>query len=199
LAAQTFIPEPNVSLGVTLCDQYHELCEQYSVTGYPTIKLFKHGELMNYTGGHTTAVVVSFMNENCDTQRMIGGLLNSKAGLIDEAKPIVEEFLAASDKSAAVEKMKKIPGAEFYVKVMERYLSGGPALLDSDVSRIAGILQDRKVSWTALDGVKKRYNVFLLFYFTGPTGPTPPESSVPISQGAHESAEPIAEGVRAEI
>jgi protein disulfide-isomerase A6 len=163
VAASSFLPEPNVSIGTVNCEQYKELCENYEIKGFPTLKLFKDDKINDFSGSRTTQGVIDFMNSNCGSQRAIGGLLNDEAGLVAEAQPIVEAFLAAEDKREAIAKMREVKGAEFYVKVMERYASGGVAMLQADVAKMSEILQARKTSWNALDGMKRRYNVFTQF------------------------------------
>jgi protein disulfide-isomerase A6 len=162
-AAASFEPEPNVSIGTANCDQYHELCDSYEIKGFPTLKLFSNDTIIEFTGTRTTEGVITFLNGLCDTQRAIGGLLNDEAGLLIEAQPIVEAFLEADDKTAEVAKMKAVKGAEFYVKVMERFVTGGEALLEKDMAKMREIFAARKTSWNALDGMKRRYNVFAQF------------------------------------
>jgi thioredoxin-like negative regulator of GroEL len=175
LAAASFLPEPNVSIGTVNCGQYQELCENHNITGFPTIKLFKDGNISDFAGSRTADGVINYMNTNCGTQRGIGGLLNDEAGLVAEAQPIAEAFLKAEDKNVELAKMKAVKGAEFYVKVMERYLSGGEAMLEKDLAKMQEILTARKTSWNALDGMKKRFNIFRQFIIKKEQPPIPAE------------------------
>lgn len=177
IAAASLVGEPNISVSKVNCDQYHELCESYGVQGFPTIKLFKGStaEPLKFEGHRTADAVIDFINKECGTEREVGGLLNERAGLIEAAAPVVEEFLTG-DRAAAIEKMKAIPGAEFYVKVMDRYQQKGKEQVEKDMETMMGILTAKKSSWAALDGMKKRYNVFAQF-IPKPT-PTPePEAA----------------------
>ena len=179
IAATSFVGEPNVSVAKVNCEEYHELCQNWGVEGFPTIKLFKGSleEPLKYEGQRTAQGVVEFINAQCGTQREVGGLLNSLAGLVEEAAPAVQEFLSGAHE-AAMEKIKKIKGAEFYLKVMERYLQKGKEQVVKDMDTMMGILTAKKSSWLAMDGMKKRYNVFAQFV------PTPePEPEAPAQEG----------------
>jgi hypothetical protein len=92
--------------------------------------------------------------------------LSDVAGLVREAQPLVSEFLESDDKRAVIEKMKKVAGAAFYVKVMERYVTNGPEQVNLDVGSILALMDLKKSSWNAVDGMKRRLNVFKQFIMT---------------------------------
>jgi hypothetical protein len=75
----------------------------------------------------------------------------------------VTEFLAAEVKDEIIEKMKKVAGAEFYVKAMERYVAQGNHQIQKDVQVMREMLDMRHGSMKALDGMKRRYNIFIKF------------------------------------
>ena len=145
------------------CEMYNEFCSTQKVNGYPTIKLFKGDEVIPFEGKREAENVIDFINKNCGTERGLDGLLVDTAGLIDEAAPLVKEFLESSDKAAVIEKMKGIKGAEFYVKVMDRYVAKGVEQIKKDVQTMNGILTAHKGSFASLDGMKKRFNIFNQF------------------------------------
>lgn len=182
VAATAFLNEPNASIGRINCEEYRDFCSQKEVTGYPTIKLFKNtGEVIPFTGSRTAEDVASFLNENCGTERAVSGLLTDTAGLISEARQIVNEFLEG-DKEEARKKMAEIKGADLYLKVMDRIIQKGVDQIKKDLEIMNGIITSRKGSMKALDGIKRRYNVFHEFtYVQTPTpAPTPvPETPAP--------------------
>ncbi|KAH0788995.1 Thioredoxin family protein [Histomonas meleagridis] len=163
IAANAFQADPQIVVSRLDCEKYKDICSKYGVDGFPTIKLFKEGETIDYSGSRTAESVVNFINDNCGTERDVNGLLNDAAGLIKDAAPIVAEFLTAEDKSPLVEKMKAVSGAEFYVKVMERYIAKGQEQIKKDIETMSKILESRKGSFASLDGMKKRLNVFEQF------------------------------------
>lgn len=168
-AANVFDPEPNVTVGAVNCENYNELCSNNSITDYPTLILMKNGNKIPFTQEHTIQNVVSMINANCGTRRDSNGLLKDDVGLIKAANPIVEEFKSALEqndeekRTSALEKMKAIPGTEIYVKAMERIISKGKDILSKDLVIMNDFMTEKKGSIKALDGMKKRYNVFKLF------------------------------------
>jgi thioredoxin-like negative regulator of GroEL len=163
LAANAFLGDaPNETFGQVNCDQFREFCKDYA-DGYPTIALFVNGVNKSYQGDRTLAGVASFVNAECGTERGTNGLLVDTAGLVPEASAIAQQFIAAADKSGFLEKMKSIPGADFYVKVVERFLAKGEEQIKKDIATMEGILVARKGSSASLDGIKRRYNVFVQF------------------------------------
>jgi protein disulfide-isomerase A6 len=189
IAAKALQPDTNVILGVLNGDQYREFSAPY-VKGFPSIKAWINNETIDYTGGRRAGDVISFINEKCGTQRLISGYLNEKAGLIDAASAIVAEFLIAEDKKSYIPKIKEIPGAEFYLKVMERYINKGPEQIKKDMNTIMVILETKKGSWQSMDGMKKRFNVFAEFFPKPATPtPTPPPPELTDAEVAAENAE----------
>jgi protein disulfide-isomerase A6 len=177
--------------------EYHEFSEAYVNGGYPSIKLFQNNQTIEYDGGRRAADVVNFINTKCGTERGTDGLLNDQAGLIPEAGNLTEEFLGAEDKASYLPKMKAIAGAEFYVKVMERYIAKGPEQIGKDLETMVEILDARRGSPTALDGMKRRFNVFAEFLpEEAPPSPTPTPAPLTDEEEAAEvaKAEHLAKG-----
>jgi len=147
IAATAFQYEKDAAVARLDCDKYDEFCKRFEVTGFPTIKLIKDGEAIAYTGARTAEAVCDFINENCGTERAATGLLNDKAGIIPEATEIAKQFISEnSDKNELIERMKAIKGADFYVKVMLRYLKGGAEQINKDISTISielGVRQEQ--------------------------------------------------------
>lgn len=167
--ANVFDPEPNVTVGAVNCENYNELCNNNSITDYPTFILMRNGNKVPFTKEHNVQNIVTMVNANCGTQRDTNGLLRDDVGLIKAANPVVEEFKAALNendeekKKAAIEKMKNIPGTEIYVKAMERIMTKGIDILSKDLVIMNDFMTEKKGSIKALDGMKRRYNVFKLF------------------------------------
>lgn len=186
IAATAFSVEPNASIGRINCEDYKDFCSQKEVTGYPTIKLFKNtGEVIPYSGSRTADGVVSFLNENCGTERAVNGLLTDTAGLIAGAREIVNEFLEG-DKEEARKKMSEIQGTEVYLKVMDRINQKGIDQIKKDIETMDGIIKAKKSSMKAIDGIKRRYNVFKEFTYVPTPVPTPEVTPVPETEKAAE-------------
>jgi protein disulfide-isomerase A6 len=176
-AARAFLPDgPNVTFGQVNCADYREFCQNFTVS-YPTITLFVNGVNQSFEGERDLAGVTNFVNAQCGLSRGTDGLLLDTAGVIPEASAVAQQFVAADDKSGFLERMQSIPGAEYYVKVVERFLAKGAEQVKKDMAVMQGILAARKGSWASLDGMKKRYNVFAQF-FQNATQTQPPSSDL---------------------
>jgi protein disulfide-isomerase A6 len=179
-AAKAFLADgPAVLFGNVNCATYQEFCKDY-LRAYPTIQLFLNGNNETYDGDRTIGAVLDFVNGRCGTNRRADGLLGDDAGIIPEASAVAREFAGAHDNSIFLEKMKAIPGAELYVKVIERFLLKGAEQVKQDMATMWRILDARKGSYASLDGLKKRYNVFREFFPMAPS-PTPSPTSRPTS------------------
>jgi hypothetical protein len=124
---------------------------------------------------------VKFINNQCGTEREVGGLLNATAGLNIEAAAIVRDFLKDTDRrEELIAKMRDVKGTEFYVDVMERIANGGV----DDVVRAMEDLNEQfegretgQENWEMLDDMKRKYNVLALF--NPPATPTPRPTEEP--------------------
>jgi protein disulfide-isomerase A6 len=163
IAAMAMAGERNVSFGMTNCERWGELCDVYEIRKFPTIKLFKGDDVIDYSGPQNHTSIIQFINQNCGTDRQPDGFLFDEAGLVRAAQPLVAEFLKADDKYAVIEKMKKIPGTEIYLKVMQRVMTHGVQQIPKDLVSMEDLMDVKKSSWAAIDAMKRRYNVFSQF------------------------------------
>jgi protein disulfide-isomerase A6 len=170
-AANALLPDADVLISTLNCDKYREFCDPF-VKGFPTIRLFQGGTNVSYSRQRTADDVLRFVNQRCGTQRAANGLLVDDAGLVRAASAIMREFPNATDKESFLPRLQAVPDAGFYVAVLQRYLAMGVAHIRKDMENMLGIMVGRKASWEALDGLKRRYNVFAEFFPRTPT-PTP--------------------------
>ncbi|KAF9271293.1 protein disulfide-isomerase precursor, partial [Mortierella alpina] len=63
-AAATQLKEIGVPLAKVDCTTEKELCKQYEVTGYPTLKVFKAGVPKDYKGPRKTDGIVSYLKKH---------------------------------------------------------------------------------------------------------------------------------------
>jgi thiol-disulfide isomerase/thioredoxin len=169
-----FEGDDNVTFGSVNCEKFSELCGRENVTIYPTLKLCVRDDWRTYSGARGVEDIVNFVNSQCETERGYDGLLNDEAGTTAAGNQLVEEFLVADDKTEVIRKTKQTEGCEFYAKVMERFVANGVSGLKKDVQSMKAMLDERKGSIGALDGMKKRYNVFVRFI----PPPSPYESEI---------------------
>lgn len=171
--ALIFEPESNISIAAINCEKYIDICDGNEITKRPSFWLIKNGTWMEYTDASFERFMIRFINKECGAERDMTGLLDEHAGTIEEANAVAKEFMNSDDKESSLAKMKQIAGADFYVRVMERIMKKGVDETINDVARMKKMLDERKSGIAALDGLKKRYNVFGQFVPTPSPTPAP--------------------------
>jgi protein disulfide-isomerase A6 len=177
--ARVFLSEANVTIGSVMCEAFRSFCSSTNITSVPSLFFVRNGNITEYDGPLHVPGLVDFVNEKCGTVRRGDGLLNDNFRTIEEADLLVANFLNADDKDGFIEKLGKIEGAEFYVRVMERYLSKGREETEKDIQSLTGLLQGRKGSVAALDRMKERWNVLIKFAPGLAPPPTPEPEPLP--------------------
>lgn len=157
--ANNFAPDVNVSVGTVNCEKYRSLCNELSVKGFPTVKLLKGEQVVHFEGTRTLEHVTDFINEHCGTSRGYDGILNDRAGLIEEVQKLIPAFHVATDKEKVIEDVKKIKGSDFYVKALQRYVDKGVEQIRKDMAIMKAQFEAKKAAINVLDGMKMRYNV----------------------------------------
>jgi thiol-disulfide isomerase/thioredoxin len=177
-----FFHERNVSIAFFECDRESEKCAEMNVLDQPEppglfpgddsgqeersptrVVQIVNGKLSNYTGRKALPDFVDAVNRQCGTDRGPDGLLSDKAGTIPQANVLAKKFEKTDDKKPLIDQMKRIPGSEFYVKVMERYLEKGVDQIRKDAQSLKNNLERKNGAPPALDNMKKRYNVLMRF------------------------------------
>ncbi|KAI9484602.1 thioredoxin-like protein [Zychaea mexicana] len=62
-SAATTLKEDDIKLGKVDCTVNQDLCQEYEVRGYPTIKVFRNGETADYKGARKADGIVSYMQK----------------------------------------------------------------------------------------------------------------------------------------
>jgi protein disulfide-isomerase A6 len=182
--ARIFLSDANITAGSVDCERFRNFCESSNVTTYPVLFLVSNGTMIQYDGPLHVPGVVEFVNQHCGTRRRPDGLLTDDVGLIPEAELIVPEFLTSDDKSGFVSKLRAITGADFYVKVVERYLTKGKEETEKDILSLGQMLAERSGSANAIDRMKERWNVMIRF--APHLAPTPSPDPVVVEDDGEE-------------
>jgi thiol-disulfide isomerase/thioredoxin len=176
LLTQLFDCDRNVSIAALNCSRFRELCRRLGVVEAPewnegdaTLRYFANGTWTDWGGKNMTRDLLELVNTNCGTSRALDGLLSDQFGTIPQADAIARRFAAADNKDALIEEMRRIDGAEFYVKVMTRFQEKGVEQIKSDAIGMKNNLDKQTGSKAVLDVMKARYNVYVKFLPT----PTP--------------------------
>ena len=173
-AAEIFEDEENVTIGIIRCDKYKDLCKKVRDDGYPVATRFTYGREMPFNDIALVNFVVEDINDNCGTHRKLDGTIEDDIGVIPEAKEYVKLFMEGDEeqKKEAIEKIKTIKGASYYVKVMERINKEGIEKVKETIHKMEKMMVNRSISRKNRDIIKKNYNVFRVFFPPPPT-PTP--------------------------
>jgi protein disulfide-isomerase A6 len=148
------------------------IAERYGVRGYPTIKFFPKGskEPVDYAGGRSEDDFVSFLNEQCGTQRAVGGGLTNLAGRLPEFDALANKFfVATSDARDSIYRealaLAATAGAtgKHYVKVMEKVVNGTEAYFEKEATRLKKILEKKNLAPQKLDEIKIKANILAAF------------------------------------
>lgn len=59
--AATKLKEKNIKLGKVDCTANADLCQEYEVRGYPTMKVFRKGNTSEYKGARKEEGIVNYM------------------------------------------------------------------------------------------------------------------------------------------
>ncbi|GLB40425.1 putative protein disulfide isomerase [Lyophyllum shimeji] len=172
--AATFKPESDCIVANIDADdkKNSDLSKKYGVSGYPTIKFFSkdNKEPEDYQGGRSEADFVAFLNENCGTQRAVGGGLNDQAGRLSEFDALASKFFAAGAeardtifKQASALTASAGATSKHYLRVMEKVVNGSEEYVQKEATRLAKILEKRNLAPAKLDEIKIKANILSAF------------------------------------
>ncbi|KAI8829185.1 thioredoxin-like protein [Chytriomyces cf. hyalinus JEL632] len=171
--ARDFATESNCVVANVDATVNQDSASKHDVQGYPTIKFFAAGdkEGEKYEGGRTEADFVAFLNEKCSADRLIGGGLGSKAGLIHEFTTLVNRFKndkayrteTVAEARKLVKSLAKNPYASYYFKVMEKISKDGEAYLAKEIARLEKIVAAGSTTPEKRDNFEIRRNILRAF------------------------------------
>ena len=170
--ANDFAAEPTILIAKidAEAENSKSTAEAQGVKSYPTIKYFPKGSTtpQAYEGGRTESDFVEFMNQNAGTHRMVGGLLDAKAGTINSLDTLVTKFTGGATLASVSEEVSeaakglKDKYAEYYVKVFAK-LSKTQGYAEKELSRLEGILKKGGLAPEKLDDLTSRTNILRKF------------------------------------
>ncbi|UZJ53027.1 hypothetical protein CBS101457_002347 [Exobasidium rhododendri] len=141
-AAATTLKNESIKLAKVDCTAEEQLCGQYDVKGYPTLKVFRNGQASEYTGPRKTDGIISYMQkQSLDAVSVI-----SAANFTDfksKDKVVVMSFLAEGD-SKNLETFSKVAD-----KLRETFIFGHAS--DAEVAKTAGVTVPSLVVYRSFD------------------------------------------------
>jgi protein disulfide-isomerase A6 len=172
--AKVYADEATVGIASVDCDANADLCQNYGVTGYPTIKFFpknnKAGE--SYEGGRELDDFVTFINDKAGTQRLASGGLNEQAGRISELDDLASGF--NSNKEATLAKIDGViaslqiadgdkPYASYYKTVMTQVIAKGESFISGEIARLEKMLASKSIAGSKVADFTKKVNILKQF------------------------------------
>ncbi|BDD56573.1 hypothetical protein MAP00_002012 [Monascus purpureus] len=147
--AKDFVREPNVVVAKVDAEAENSkaTAKAQGITGYPTIKFFPKGstEPETYQGARSEQAFVDFLNTKTGTNRVVGGGLNDKAGIIPSLDDVVAKYVSSHSFSELASEIKKATEglkdkyAKYYVKVAEK-ISKSEDYASKEYNRLQKIL-----------------------------------------------------------
>ncbi|KAI9324015.1 disulfide isomerase-like protein, partial [Obelidium mucronatum] len=171
--ARAFATESNCIVANVDATVNKDVAEKYGVTGYPTIKFFPEGSTdpETYEQGREEKDFIAYLNEKCGTDRVVGGGLGEKAGLVTAFEGLVQKFKAAGkavrkelvEEAKVVAKNSKNVYAAFYPKVMEKIIKDGEGYIAKEVARLNKIASGGTTTLEKKDNFEIRRNILNSF------------------------------------
>jgi len=101
-AAQKLADEGSeIKLGKVDATAETELAEKFEVRGYPTIKFFKEGKTVEYSGGRQAADIVTWLNKKTGPPAAVVDSVDDAKKMIEKADVVVVGFFMDVDSEAA--------------------------------------------------------------------------------------------------
>lgn len=176
--ATDYINEENVIIAKIDATENTVLAEKYKVHGYPHLVFFDANEKSKedyepvvYDGGRSEEDFVEFLNEKCNTQRLVGGGLSEKAGRVSKLDDLVKKFVSTDSKEEIAniigEASKIAEGindkySKYYVKVMNK-ISEKKDYIEKEIARLSKIMNGKNISAVKADDFAKRINILNVF------------------------------------
>jgi len=91
---------------------HKSLGTEYGVRGYPTLKFFKDGEVLEYTGGRTADTIVAWANKKSGPPAVTVDTEEAAAKLVEDNQVLVFGFFKDVESEAAKEYLKAASGLD---------------------------------------------------------------------------------------
>ncbi|KAF9925549.1 protein disulfide-isomerase precursor [Modicella reniformis] len=117
--AATHLKVMGIPIAKVDCTVEGDLCKEYGVQGYPTLKVFRNGKASNYSGTRKADAIVSYMKKKSLPPLSEVPVENLAAFSQSERVVIVGVFPKDSEKRTVLEKVAKAYGDDYVFGVVE--------------------------------------------------------------------------------
>lgn len=168
--ADVFVEEKNVVIAEVDADKYKDLARSYGVTGYPTLKLFQNGEIVDYREARDLASLVAFVNKHAGTARRPDGSLEKSFGRIKEVDEVLakaEGFSEELQKEVeAILEQTKTEMAEskrIYSSILKKVAEKGEKYIQDERARLTKFVEGENVAPLKKGMFRTRLNILDAF------------------------------------
>jgi len=170
--ANAFKNEPNVVIANVDADKHKDLGSKFGVSGFPTLvfltKNAKSGE-NKYNGPRELSNLVSHVNSETGSHRTEKGRLDDKVGRYESLDELAKKFLTSPSERDSIQqeadKESQSIGehAEWYGKFMKIIVKRGDEWVDTEKTRLSGLLDGDNLSADKVDEFTIRKNILSAF------------------------------------
>jgi len=169
-----FQNEPNVLIGKVDCDANSQLCQDFEVSGYPTLLWFGKNDKKSgatYEGGRELEAFVDYINSKTGTKRQSNGRYQSDVGHVSALDELVKGYAKATDKEAIEAKIKQVAGsltgddakhAAHYLRTAAT-LKSKPDYITTERERLSRMMDNPSLTSNKVDEFQIRYNILGAF------------------------------------
>jgi len=179
--ATDYLNDENVVIAKIDATENTVLAEKYKVQGYPHLVFFDaksknedNFEPEVYDGEREEQDFIDFLNKKCNTNRVVGGGLDEKAGRIEILDMFARRFTKAfnsADKDAIakviedasqVVSINKNKYTNYYIKVMNK-INEKKDYVEKEIERLTKIAKGKNIATEKADDFIKRINILNAF------------------------------------
>jgi len=175
--AEAFQNEQDCVVAQVDGEEEKALAQRYDVKKFPTFKFFskriKFGR--KYHGGTSEDKLVTFLNKQCETYRVLGGGLAEHVGRLQDLDALAKEFMRAGDdeRKSVLKAARRMllddatdeAMVDLYVHIMEKILKKGDDYVEMEIERLEKMLlsPQHNMSLHQRDRLYMRKNVLTAF------------------------------------
>jgi protein disulfide-isomerase A6 len=169
--ADAFADETDIVIASVDGDSYRELTQRFDVRAFPSFKFFPKDNKKSWTdykAAQDRKSFIDFLNEQCDTERSLDGLLLPHVGRNNELDILAREFMEAETsviqrRQIADKTLKQAGKDSYYHKVMAKALKNGDASIAAEIERLREMIEFFTLSPQKITAFSRRLNILYSF------------------------------------
>ena len=158
--SRQFINYSTISFAEVDVDRYRSFLRDYDLHVFPEIRLFVRGEKnpIEYGAKRSPKMIIDFINHYCGTRVELNDIEN-EIGLNDEGNSLTEEFFNEKRNPFIIQKMRSVPGLNFYCDLLEGLIQNDDNWLDEQKLKFKTLIGESELSIKEKDEINKKINI----------------------------------------